>query len=41
LQGEIQGVSNQSVASRLGGLATPLALLVSFFPLVLHRIRRP
>ena len=41
LQGEIQGVSNQSVASRLGGLATPLALLLSFFPLVLHRIRRP
>jgi apolipoprotein N-acyltransferase len=41
LQGEIQGVSNQSVASRLGGLATPLALLMSFFPLVLHRIRRP
>jgi apolipoprotein N-acyltransferase len=41
LEGEIQGVSNRSVASRLGGLATPLALLLSFFPLVLHRIRRP
>lgn len=41
LQGEIQGVSNQSIASRLGAMATPLALLVSFFPLVLHRIRRP
>lgn len=40
LQGEIQGVSNQSMASRLGALATPLALLVSCFPLVLHRIRR-
>lgn len=41
LQGEILGVANQSVASRLGAMATPLALLVSFFPLVLHRIRRP
>ena len=41
LQGELQGVSNQSVASRLGAMATPLALLLSFFPLVLHRIRRP
>jgi len=41
LQGEIQGVSNRSVASRLGAMATPLALLLSFFPLVLHRIRRP
>ena len=41
LEGDIQGVSNRSVASRLGGLATPLALLLSFFPLVLHRIRRP
>ena len=41
LQGEIQGVSNQSIASRLGAMATPLALLLSFFPLVLHRIRRP
>lgn len=41
LQGEILGVANKSVASRLGEMATPLALFVSFFPLVLHRIRRP
>ncbi len=39
LQGQLQGVTNQSAASRLGVTGTPLALIFSFLPFVLGRIR--
>lgn len=38
LQGELQGVSNRTVASRLGAGATPLVLLLTLLPLVRRRI---
>jgi apolipoprotein N-acyltransferase len=41
LQGEIQGVSNQSIASRLGGAATPLTLAITLILPLLRRIRKP
>lgn len=41
LQGEIQGVTNRSFSSRLGTAGTPLALIFSFSPFLLRRIRRP
>ena len=41
LQGEIQGVTNRSFSSRLGTAATPLALIFSFSPFLLRRMRRP
>jgi apolipoprotein N-acyltransferase len=40
LEGDLQGVSNSTLASRLGATATPLTLILSFFPLVMRRIRR-
>jgi apolipoprotein N-acyltransferase len=39
LEGQLQGVKNQSIASRLGSTATPLALVISFSPFALRRIR--
>jgi apolipoprotein N-acyltransferase len=39
LKGQLQGVSNQTLASHLGSIATPLALIISFFPYLLRRIR--
>lgn len=40
LEGELQGVSNRTLASRLGAAATPLTLVLSVFPLIVRRIRR-
>ena len=40
LEGELQGVSNTTLASRLDTLATPLVLLLSLFPLIMRRIRK-
>ncbi len=40
LEGELQGVSNTTLAARLGAIATPLVLVVSLFPLIMRRIRR-
>lgn len=44
LEGELQGVSNRTLASRLGAAATPLslvlALCLSLFPLIVRRIRK-
>ena len=39
LEGQLQGVSNQTLASHLGSIATPLAMIISFFPYLLRRIR--
>jgi apolipoprotein N-acyltransferase len=39
LEGQLQGVSNQTLASRLGSIATPLVLIMSFFPYLLRRMR--
>lgn len=40
LEGDLQGVSNTTLASRLDTFATPLVLLLSLFPLIMRRIRR-
>lgn len=40
LEGDLQGVSNTTLASRLGALAMPLTLVLSLFPLIMRRIRR-
>ncbi len=40
LEGDLQGVSNTTLASRLGTLAMPLTLVLSLFPLIMRRIRR-
>ena len=40
LEGDLQGVSNYTLASRLGVTATPLTLILSLFPFVVRRIRR-
>ena len=40
LKGDLQGVSNTTLASRLDTFATPLVLLLSLFPLIMRRIRR-
>jgi apolipoprotein N-acyltransferase len=40
LEGDLQGVSNTTLAARLGAFATPLILLLSLFPLIWRRIRR-
>lgn len=40
LEGELQGVSNTTLAARLGAFATPLILVLSLFPLIMRRIRR-
>jgi apolipoprotein N-acyltransferase len=40
LEGDLRGVSNVSISSRLGSAATPLVLILSFLPVVLHRMRR-
>ena len=40
LKGDLQGVSNTTLASRLDTFATPLVLLLSLFPLTMRRIRR-
>lgn len=40
LEGDLQGVSNTTFASRLGAFATPLVLVLSLFPLIMRRIRR-
>ncbi|KGA20276.1 hypothetical protein GM50_2250 [freshwater metagenome] len=40
LEGDLQGVSNTTFASRLDTFATPLVLVLSLFPLIMRRIRR-
>lgn len=40
LEGDLQGVSNTTLASRLDTFATPLVLVLSLFPLIMRRIRR-
>ena len=40
LEGDLQGVSNTTLASRLGAFATPLTLILSLFPLIVRRLRR-
>lgn len=41
LQGQLQGVSNKTLSSYLGGFATPLVLLLTLMPAIAHRIRKP
>ena len=40
LEGDLQGVSNRTIASRLGAAATPLTLILSLIPPFARRIRR-
>jgi apolipoprotein N-acyltransferase len=40
LEGELVGVSNRTIASRLGATATPLTLILTLFPLIVRRMRR-
>lgn len=40
LEGDLQGVSNSTISSRLGAAATPLTLILSLFPLIVRRIRK-
>ncbi len=40
LEGDLQGVSNRTIASRLGAAATPLTLILSLIPPFVRRIRR-
>jgi apolipoprotein N-acyltransferase len=39
LEGKLQGVSNRTLASHLGSIATPLALIISFLPYLLRKVR--
>jgi apolipoprotein N-acyltransferase len=39
LEGQLQGVSNRTLASHLGSTATPLVLIISFSPYLLRRMR--
>jgi apolipoprotein N-acyltransferase len=40
LEGDLQGVSNRTIASRLGAAATPLTLVLSLIPPFARRMRR-
>jgi apolipoprotein N-acyltransferase len=40
LEGDLQGVSNRTIASRLGAAATPLTLILSLIPPFARRMRR-
>lgn len=40
LEGDLQGVSNRTIATKLGWAATPLTLVLAFFPVIMRRIRK-